>query len=301
MDFLTIFALVMKEGFTGERSIVLPPMTIEAELQDPLVSSLYITDIGYYPHAKGHYRERQQPISEYVLIYCMQGEGWYILNGKEYKVNDHQYFILPPGRPHAYGANINRPWTIYWLHFSGEHAELYSEGLQQPQDISPAFNSRISERQHVFEEIFYTLQHSTDKEALRYASSLLHFYLASMRYLRQYRHQDNEDSLKNVIVAVKHFMSENLERRMTVEELALYTGYSISHFSQLFKQQTGESPLACLNRMKIAKACQMLNETDMHINQICHKVGFDDSYYFSRVFKQITGISPKFYRNKNNS
>ena len=43
----------MKEGFTGERSIVLPPMTIETERQDPLVSSLYITDIGYYPHADG--------------------------------------------------------------------------------------------------------------------------------------------------------------------------------------------------------------------------------------------------------
>ena len=56
MDFLIIFATDMKEGFTGERSIVLSQATIEMERQDPLVSSLYITDIGYYPHADDHRR-----------------------------------------------------------------------------------------------------------------------------------------------------------------------------------------------------------------------------------------------------
>jgi hypothetical protein len=54
MDYFIIFA-PMKQGFTGERSIVLPAMTIEAQQQDPLASSLYITDIGYYPHAYCHY------------------------------------------------------------------------------------------------------------------------------------------------------------------------------------------------------------------------------------------------------
>ena len=53
-----------RDGFTGERSIVLPPMIIELEEKDPLASSLFITDIGYYPHAKHHYRSRQQPINQ---------------------------------------------------------------------------------------------------------------------------------------------------------------------------------------------------------------------------------------------
>jgi len=305
MDFLTTFASVMKDGFTGERSIVLPPMTIEQERQDPLVSSLYITDIGYYPHADGHYRARYQPISEYVLIYCMEGEGWYELfeegsatKVRRYLVKGGQYFILPPGRPHIYGANKNRPWTIYWLHFTGEHAAVYSEGQQLPQDILPTHNSRISERQHIFEEIFSTLQHSTDSESLRYASSLLHYYLASMRYLRHYRQTASSDAAvsKDFVGAVLHYMHENMERHLTLDDLARYTGYSLSRFSQLFRQQTGESPIACLNRLKIERACQLLRDTDMRINQICHKVGFDDSYYFSRLFKQLTGCSPRLYR-----
>ena len=284
----------MKEGFTGERSIVLPPMTIETERQDPLVSSLYITDIGYYPHADRHRRERQEPIGEYVLIYCMEGRGWYEVRSRRYEVCANQFFILPANEPHTYGADSSLPWTIYWIHFTGDHAAVYSEGMLPPHDIRPALNSRISERQHVFEEIFSTLEHSTDRESLRYASSLLHYYLATMRYLNHYR--QDYPAYSDVVTASQHYMRENMEHRLTLDQIAHYTGYSPSHFSLLFRQQTGESPLAWFNRLKIERACQLLQTTDMRVNQICHKVGIDDSYYFSRLFKQLTGLSPKQYR-----
>lgn len=288
----------MKEGFTGERSVVLPPMAVEAEQQDPLVGSLYITDMGYYPHADSHYRERREPIDQYVLIYCMEGAGWYRVGEQKYMVRANQYFILPPNQPHVYAADRKQPWTIYWIHFRGPHAAIYSEGQFTPQDIAPSVNSRISERQHVFEEIFSTLQRGYDLESLRYASSLLHYYLASMRYLHQYRGQSaGEDALySDVVAAARHYMRENLEHHLTLEQLARYTGYSPSHFSLLFRQQTGQSPLAYLNRLKIEHACQLLKTTNMRVNQICHKVGIDDSYYFSRLFKQLTGLSPKDYR-----
>lgn len=297
MDYLIIFAVIMKEGFTGERSIVLPPMTIETEASDPLVSSLYITDIGYYPNAKSHFRERKEPIGEYVLIYCMEGKGWFSVKGNTYQVHENQFFILPPDCPHAYGADKHRPWTIYWIHFRGEHAAFYSEGSLTPQDIQPAINSRISERNHIFEDIFSTLERNTDLESLRYASSLLHYYLASMRYLRLYRQETSAGS--DVIAAAIHFMEEHIEKRLTISDLARFTGFSSSHFSRLFNLQMGQSPLAYFNRMKIDRACQLLLNTDMHINQICHLVGIDDNYYFSRLFSKQMGCSPKQYRNKN--
>ena len=50
------------------------------------------------------------------------------------------------------------------------------------------------------------------------------------------------------------------------------------------------------NRLKVNRACQLLWTTDLKINQICTMVGIDDSYYFSRVFTKIVGVSPKKYR-----
>ena len=193
------------------------------------------------------------------------------------------------------------------MHFRGEHAPIYAEGADKPQEVRVALNSNISNRNNIFEEILSTLHFGEELEDLRYASSLLHYYLASLRYLRQYRstakfdasHSSrpfNNDRNLGVVDAAIHFMKENIERRITLQDILSYVGYSSTRFSALFKQQTGSSPLAYFNRLKIEYACHMLKVTDMHINQICYKVGIEDSLYFSRMFSKIMGMSPSEYR-----
>ncbi len=297
-----------KDGFLGERAVILPPMIIEMEENDPLVSSLYITDIGHYPMAEHHHRVRQEAIDQYVLIYCVDGSGWYVLKGQRYEVKRNQYFILPAGTPHEYGATEGERWTIYWVHFRGEHASVYAEGAQKPQEVKAAMNSNISNRNNIFEEILSTLHFGDGIEDLRYASSLLHYYLASLRYLRQYRstvrydasHSNKPfhmDKHTGIVDAAIHYMKENVERHLTLQDVLDYVGYSSTRFSALFKKETGSSPLAYFNRLKIEYACQMLKTTDMHINQICYKVGIEDSLYFSRMFSKAMGMSPSEYRN----
>ena len=64
------------------------------------------------------------------------------------------------------------------------------------------------------------------------------------------------------------------------------------------RRQTGQSPLSYFNLLKVQKACFMLDETDMKINQISSKLGLSDPYYFSRMFTKVMGLSPKEYRNQ---
>ena len=296
----------MKQGFKGERSIVLPQMVVEMEKNDPLVSSLYITDIGYYPHAEGHFRERLEGINEYILIYCMEGKGWFRImdeNARHHQdavdIMAGQYVILPSGVPHAYGTHQQTPWTIYWIHFRGTHADIYAEDAGIPHNIHASINSRINERNNIFEDIFSTLSQSQHLESLRYASSLLHYYLASMRYLNIFRHTATEKQEQlDITEAAIHFLNENIEKKLTLANIAYYIGFSPAHFSRIFHEKTGESPLAFFNKMKMERAMQMLIETDLRINQICHKVGIEDNYYFSRLFRRHTGLSPKAYREK---
>ncbi len=293
--------LHLKDGFMGERAIVLPPMAIEMQASDPLVSSLYITDIGYYPHAVHHYRERTEPITQCVLLYCVKGKGHCRIGDDPHTldVNASQYIILPAGQSHVYWSDEANPWTIYWVHFGGAHAPFYTQGASVPLDVKPGLTSRISDRNAIFEEIFFTISEGYNIENLRYASCLLHYYLGSMRFIQQFRKAERREDryeTDSLVDAAIHYMTENIERRLSLDSLAKYMGYSASHFSSVFRRATGESPLHYFNRLKMERACLLLSNTTMQINQICHKVGIDDCYYFSRLFSQTTGLSPKAYR-----
>lgn len=293
--------LKIKDGFRGERSLIMPDMILKMAESDPILRTLHITDIGFYPHAMHHYRKRETPINQYVLIYCIKGSGKYQVNGHLYDVKANQYFILPANAPHAYSSNNDDPWTIYWIHFCGTLASYYAEGVEAPITVSPSLNSRIADRNNIFEDIFITLSDGYTIENLRYTTSLLHFYLGSLHYLPIYRkcHKRNEISSneENLITnAALQFMEENIETSITLQDLANYTGYSPSHFSMIFKKNTGHSPLSYFNLLKIKKACELLETTDMKINQICCMVGINDSYYFSRIFTKTVGVSPKKYR-----
>lgn len=293
--------LKIKDGFRGERSLIMPEMVCQMAESDPVLQTLYITDMGFYPHAIHHYRERVSPIDQFVLIYCIKGSGRYQVHGKQYEVKANQYFILPAKTPHIYASNNEDPWTIYWIHFRGTLAGYYAEGAEAPITVSTNLNSRIADRNNIFEDIFMTLSDGYTIENLRYTSSLLHFYLGSLRYLPVYRkcHKRTEKNKEeeNVITnAALQYMEENLEKPITLQDLADYTGYSVSHFSTIFRTHTGHSPLSYFNLLKVKKACELLEMTDMKINQISCKVGIDDSYYFSRLFTKTVGISPKKYR-----
>lgn len=286
-----------KNGFNGERAIVLPQLITDMMTDDPMLAALHITDIGYYPHAEHHFRERTKPIQQYVFIYCVDGAGHYSVGGHQYDVKPNQYFILPAGMPHTYWADKARPWTIYWIHFSGTLAPHYAHNAVHPTDVQPATHSRIGQRINLFEEIFNTLRSGFSNDNLHYASATFHYYLGSLRYIQQYRNagqsQINDD---NVIDVAIHHMKENMEKRLTLQDIAGEVGYSPSHFSALFKKKTGHAPLAYFNLLKVQEACVMLDGTNMKINQICYKIGIEDTYYFSRMFSKIMGMSPRTYR-----
>lgn len=291
--------LRIKDGFTGQLQIVLPPIVVDLEKKDPLLRNLYITDIGFYPHAEGHYRTRPHAITEHVIIYCVRGKGHYTIGERTFDVSPNQYFVLPPNIAHTYWADEEDPWTIYWIHYSGELAPYYERPINEgPGNINPSPSSHIQDRNHLFEEIFFTLSDSHAIENLRYASSLLYYYLASMHFLSFYRREipnSRTDSMA-VVPAVLHYMQENLGARLSLQSVAQYMGYSISHLSKLFREQTGMSPLFYFNNLKIEEARHLLRTSNLSITQISHSLGIDDAYYFSRLFHKQVGCSPSEYR-----
>lgn len=287
----------INDGFQGSRGIVLPESIVKEMENNDFESKLHITDIGYYPNAHFHYRKREDSIPQYILIYCIKGKGWYELKERKYNIEENQFFILPANIPHTYGANEQNPWSIYWVHFKGTLAKFYAEGYDKPSTIPISEKSRIADRINVFEEIYKTLEMGYGTENLDYAISSLYYFLGTIKFIGQFRESSNSNAVnRNIIDASIRFMRENIENRISLEEICKHLDYSPSYFSAIFKKSTGYSPIQYMLQLKIQMACQLLDYSNMKINQICYKIGIDDPYYFTRLFTKIMGKAPSEYR-----
>ena len=91
------------------------------------------------------------------------------------------------------------------------------------------------------------------------------------------------------------YMEDNLGTNFTLDELARAVGISRFHFSRLFRESTGESPMGYSLRLRIERAKEMLLQNDLRMSEIAVTLGFFDQSHFSRTFRRMTGISPGKY------
>ncbi|MDP4625336.1 MAG: helix-turn-helix domain-containing protein [Akkermansiaceae bacterium] len=95
--------------------------------------------------------------------------------------------------------------------------------------------------------------------------------------------------------ALSH-LERNIHHEIDLEELASIANMSQRSFLRVFQSATGASPLAWVIGQRINRACSLLRRTDRRITEIAFDVGFNDSNYFTRQFRKVTGFSPREYR-----
>jgi transcriptional regulator GlxA family with amidase domain len=100
------------------------------------------------------------------------------------------------------------------------------------------------------------------------------------------------DGIGDVII----WMREHVAQRVTVTTLARRAGLSPAHFSFSFKRRTGFAPIDYFLRLKIRRACGLLDQTPWTVERIARELGYEDAFYFSRLFRAIMGCAPKAYR-----
>jgi len=98
------------------------------------------------------------------------------------------------------------------------------------------------------------------------------------------------------IIKITKLLDENTAWVYSNEELAQMVNMSVNGFIRLFSRDMGISPLQYSRQKRIQKACLLLHFSKQSIDEIARNTGFQDRYYFSRVFKQITNHSPAQYR-----
>jgi two-component system response regulator YesN len=110
--------------------------------------------------------------------------------------------------------------------------------------------------------------------------------------------QNGKAGYSHIVKMCNDFIEREYERNIGLAEAAEYAGVSNSYLSFIFKQETGVNFNAALAQYRIEKAKKLLAKTSLKIYQVAEKVGFSNPYYFSKVFREISGCTCKEYRNR---
>ena len=124
---------------------------------------------------------------------------------------------------------------------------------------------------------------------------LEHYMLpAYCRLVQQQSLKNHSPSVRNVLIYIKHNLTEN----MTLNSLALECNVSPSYLSKLFNSEVGESIPNYINHLRADRAARLLETTDQSIKSICTQMGILDTNYFTKIFKRYYHLSPSEYRQK---
>ncbi len=286
-----------KEGFHGQRAFIIPESIIQEQRSDPVASLLFVTDIGYYPKAAFHYRERKHGCTQNILVYCADGQGWIRIGHRLININKHQYFILPKGLPHIYGTVNTEPWSIYWVHFEGTQAAFFLEKNVNAKIVGAIRRNVAPDYGNLFEEILRSFSMGFSRENLEYGNICLWHILGSFKYQVQF-HNSKEVVYEDRIEKSIHYMKEHMAEPFNLKTLAKESGFSVSHYCNVFKKRTSRTPLDYFMQLKMQEACRWLDFTDLKVVEVAEKAGFRDPYYFSRVFTKVMGLPPSLYKKK---
>lgn len=283
------------EGFPGERLTIVPPAALQRARRIPLCRDLCVTHTGRFDRVHGHFVDRPEGRPEHVLIVCLDGAGSCRIGPSRWRLERGHGVVLPPGIPHQYASDEDDPWSIFWFHFVGARAADYVEALNVTRRHARFWVHEIDQLIEGFEECHrYVLGGYTDSDLIGLTTSFARL-LGLCRTLQRSRDLRRRHAEDRVLRSIR-FMRENLQRPLTLGALASEAGFSIPHFSAIFRRQMNCGPIEFLNRLKLQKACELLHTTELGVAEIAYSTGYEDPLYFSRTFRQHIGVSPREFR-----
>lgn len=267
----------------------------DSEQDHPIVTEpLFVTSAGHHTLIKQKSFKTIRPNGrrDYQILYVQKGKLYYYIKDKKYLCPEGSILLYKPNEPQIYVYYCEDNSDIFWIHFTGNDVEswLAHNGisnkthmqLHPSENYSRIFNLIIGEFQH---KLFnYSQIINTQFKELLY-----HF----SRGLRQNDNQQNK--LSREVEAALEYFNNHYKEPFNIGEFAASLNISVSWFTRIFKKQIGSTPHKYLTELRISKSKSLL-QSNMSIGEIAENVGFSDQLYFSRVFSQVTGVSPSKYK-----
>ena len=233
--------------------------------------------------------------SSTALVAIAGGKGIFKAGDRSGEIAEGSIILLPPCSEAALIADRLQPLHAYTLSIGSMEPMQLAEGMMRKSDI--ASNSEVRffpcepEMAALVEELY--VHRSPESEARHVRNQIVFHQLVLMLLERQ--HSREAASLQPSMERSLAYLENQYSGRMTRDALAEIAGVSSSHYSILFKQLTGFSFNEYLSRLRVHRAKELLLSGSGTLREIALKVGYKDEFYFSRRFKQQTGMPPSAY------
>lgn len=233
----------------------------------------------------------------HVLIILSNGEGCLSIGEQEYRMRQDVVYACHPGDTFGAHAGPGEELDMYLLVF--DLVDIVGDGRECQRCDKPAeiFRGKreIALRTAVqpallCESIYHCWNSGNGLE--RFHGQIL--FQELLYSLLKYGSAIAEDS-HAALERTKAYMESHFKQNLSIEQLARLADISPKYFVELFKKRYGISAIDYLSELRIGKARQLLAMGKFRLRDIAQEVGFSDEFYFSRKFKQETGISPTAY------
>jgi AraC-like DNA-binding protein len=237
-------------------------------------------------------------LDEYQLIYIPIGNGLFeSASCKQQRIKGGTILFLFPGEWHRFKPDPQTGWDEFWVGFKG----IIIENIVQQQFLlrkSAVLEIGLSE---TIIQLFTNIIEITKEERTGYqplVSGIVMHLLGEIHSLTKQHFYVGEDITESIIKKARIIFRTNIDQDIDMEEVAKELCVSYAWFRKAFKTYTGIAPHQYLLQLKIEKAKMLLFNRSKSIKEIAFSLNFDSAFYFSKLFKEKVGVSPKEYRKK---
>lgn len=229
------------------------------------------------------------------IIYVSQGKGTYIIDGFSRSVKKGDLLIINPEQIHDEIADPQTGLNIFCCGIRGIRISGLKPNHLLPDDVVPIV--QLGEYESYISNIFLCMQQFVLKERAASAELCDALLVALIELIRQLyipmKISVVDDNLFESVQRAKSYIDNNFSDAISMEYIAESLNMSVSYMAHSFKKLVGCSPGQYIIRRRIGEAQTLLSLTDNSVTQISTSVGYDNSNYFSTIFKKMTKLSPK--------
>lgn len=227
------------------------------------------------------------------FLFVKEGEGRLIVQGKEIPLVKGMFCILLSGMAHRIAVEPDASLTLQWCHFRGIYGDrdLYRT-LKLP------FYLQLSDFEStsaLFNKLIEEMVRENLTSRLRIKAYMLELISVFLEHLPGITQEGSPTQDLQKIDIVLRYIDEHLADNITVEDLAKQVFLHPNYFIVFFKGILGCSPIQYVNQRRMETAKALLLQPECNVSDVAGRVGMQ-IYYFSRMFKAQTGLTPSHYR-----